>query len=82
MEVMNPGKRAAETIEEKVTEEVEGFLMDRNPEPTVWIFYKLHNLVVSLCISATEIGPQNFAIKGALVNFDHLSTILCSLAGS
>ena len=41
MEAMSLGKRATETIEDMVTEEVEGFLTDGYPQPTVWVFYNL-----------------------------------------
>lgn len=41
MKVMEFGKRATETIEEKVNKDVEGFLTEGFPQPTVWIFYNL-----------------------------------------
>ncbi|MBW2095691.1 MAG: DUF932 domain-containing protein [Deltaproteobacteria bacterium] len=41
MEAMKFGKRATETIEDMVSEEVEGFLTDGYPRPTVWTFYNL-----------------------------------------
>jgi len=41
MEAMSLGKRATETIENMVSEEVEGFLTDGYPRPTVWVFYNL-----------------------------------------
>jgi len=41
MNTMDFGKRATETIEEKVNDEVEGFLSEGSPQPTVWMFYNL-----------------------------------------
>jgi len=41
MKAMEFGKRATETIEEKVNDEVEGFLHEGGPQPTVWMFYNL-----------------------------------------
>lgn len=41
MKAMEFGKRATETIEEKVNEDVEGFLSDGYPQPTIWMFYNL-----------------------------------------
>lgn len=41
MKVMEFGKRATEEIERHVNKEVDGFLGDGYPQPTVWIFYNL-----------------------------------------
>ncbi|MBC8460561.1 MAG: DUF932 domain-containing protein [Deltaproteobacteria bacterium] len=41
MKAMGFGKRATETIEDKVAEDVEGFLTEGYPQPTVWVFYNL-----------------------------------------
>jgi len=41
MRAMEFGKQATETIEEKVNEDVEGFLSAGYPQPTVWMFYNL-----------------------------------------
>ncbi|MBW1781295.1 MAG: DUF932 domain-containing protein [Deltaproteobacteria bacterium] len=41
MKAMEFGKRATETIEEKVNNDVEGFLHEGSPQPTVWMFYNL-----------------------------------------
>ncbi len=41
MKAMEFGKRATDAIEEKVNDDVERFLSDGSPQPTVWVFYNL-----------------------------------------
>lgn len=41
MKALGFGKKATKTIEEKVTDEVEGFLTEGYPQPTIWAFYNV-----------------------------------------
>ena len=41
MKAMKFGKKATETIEDRIDEDAEGFLIDGDPQPTVWTFYNL-----------------------------------------
>jgi len=41
MKAMGFGKRATETVEGRINEDVEGFLDDGYPQPTVWMFYNV-----------------------------------------
>ena len=41
MKVMDFGKKATEMIEDKIDDDLEGFLTEGYPQPTVWAFYNL-----------------------------------------